>query len=186
MCFNILLLRSRFVCPSLRRSCDFLSGPLGRKCSLCDIRILPLPAFFFFLLRKPCLAGMLFHPDLSAAVPMGSTKPSLWSHQRESAHVCKYGVWLLKPARACPSNVPTLNIYQKWLFSGNRHRWAPSLQPPPCHWVWGFLYICRHPTVSQLQINAGCLRWSRRCFYLYSLIFAALAFTNYRAQVPEG
>lgn len=48
MCFNILLLRSRFVCPSLRRSCDFLSGPLGRKCSLCDIRILPLPAFFFF------------------------------------------------------------------------------------------------------------------------------------------
>lgn len=146
---------------------------------------------FFFLLRKACLAGMLFHPDLSATVPMGSSKPSLWSHQEESAHVCKYGVWLLKPARTCPSNVPTLNIYQKWLFSGNRYCWAPSLQPfavqpPPCHWVWGFLCICRNPTVSQLQINGCCLRWSRWCFYLHSLIFAALTFTNYRTGAPEG
>lgn len=36
------------MCYSLWRSCDFLSSPLGRKCSLYDIRILPLPAFFCF------------------------------------------------------------------------------------------------------------------------------------------
>lgn len=38
---------------------------------------------------------MLFHPGAGAAFPMGSTQKNLWSHQGESADVCKYacGCW---------------------------------------------------------------------------------------------
>lgn len=84
-------------------------GPLVRECSACDIKI--LPSFFS--------CGNFVWLECCFILPMGRTKQNLGSHQGESADVCKYSMWLLKPGRTCPSNTLMLNIYQTFLQETN-------------------------------------------------------------------
>lgn len=196
ICFNILLLSSRFVCHSLWRSCDFLSGPLGRTCPLCDIRILPLPAFFSFFLSFFFSCGNLVW--LECCFIQILLPPFPWEAPKAESLVSSGGnlhMFVNAPCGCRNQQGPALQTFRHWIFikSGFSPETAiagASLAAALCR--CGRLRVIEFGVFfASVGVPLGANSRSMaavcaECFYLHRLIFAALAFTNYRAGAPEG